>query len=55
MEPAGPVMVQRAGLSLADAQGLLAATTLHGNLPEPLRLAHLIAGGLTTGHSRGRA
>jgi uncharacterized protein len=55
MEPAGLVMVQRAGLTLADAQVLLAATTLHGNLPEPLRLAHLIAGGLTTGHSRGRA
>jgi uncharacterized protein len=29
--------------------------TLHGNLPEPLRLAHLIAGGVTTGESRGRA
>jgi len=55
MEPLGGVMVQRAGLSLAEAGVLLAATTLHGNLPEPLRLAHLIAGGLTTGHSRGRA
>lgn len=55
MERAGPVLVQRAGLSLAEALTLLAATTLHGNLPEPLRLAHLIAGGLTTGHSRGRA
>jgi endonuclease V-like protein UPF0215 family len=55
MEPAGPVLVQRAGLSLAEARALLTATTLHGNLPEPLRLAHLIAGGLVTGHSRGRA
>ena len=55
MEAAGPVLVQRAGLSLMQARELLAATTLHGNLPEPLRLAHLIAGGLTTGHSRGRA
>ena len=55
MEPAGAVLVQRAGLSLAQARELLAATTLHGNLPEPLRLAHLIAGGLVTGHSRGRA
>jgi endonuclease V-like protein UPF0215 family len=55
MEPAGAVLVQRAGLSLAQAEALLGATTLHGNLPEPLRLAHLIAGGLTTGHSRGRA
>lgn len=55
MEPAGAVLVQRAGLTLPEARQLLAATTLHGNLPEPLRLAHLIAGGLTTGHSRGRA
>jgi endonuclease V-like protein UPF0215 family len=55
VEAAGPVFVQRAGLSLAEAGALLERTTLHGNLPEPLRLAHLIAGGLTTGHSRGRA
>ena len=33
----------------------LAATTLHGNMPEALRLAHLIAGGIVTGASRGRA
>jgi endonuclease V-like protein UPF0215 family len=55
MEPAGPVVVQRAGLTLGQARELVARTTLHGKLPEPLRLAHLIAGGLTTGHSRGRA
>jgi endonuclease V-like protein UPF0215 family len=55
MEPVGPVLVQRAGLTLQEAGALLAATTLHGNFPEPLRLAHLIAGGLTTGHSRGGA
>lgn len=48
--------IQRAGgLSLEDARRLVAATTLHGNIPEPLRLAHLIAGGVTTGRSRGRA
>jgi endonuclease V-like protein UPF0215 family len=47
--------VQRIGLTLAQARDLVRATTLHGNLPEPLRLAHLIAGGITTGKSRGRA
>ncbi len=47
--------VQRAGLSLEEARDLVADTTLHGNNPEPLRLAHLIAGGITTGKSRGRA
>jgi endonuclease V-like protein UPF0215 family len=55
MEPVRGLFVQRAGLSLGEAEQLLAATTLHGNLPEPLRLAHLIAGGITTGKSRGRA
>lgn len=55
MEPLRRVFVQRVGLTVPAARDLLAATTLHGNLPEPLRLAHLIAGGVTTGHSRGRA
>jgi endonuclease V-like protein UPF0215 family len=47
--------VQRSGLTLAEARALVAATTLHGNIPEPLRLAHIIAGGVATGWSRGRA
>lgn len=55
MEPLREVFVQRAGLTKAEASDLLRVTTLHGNLPEPLRLAHLIAGGVTTGVSRGRA
>jgi endonuclease V-like protein UPF0215 family len=55
MEPIAGLWVQRAGLSASEARDLIAATTLHGHLPEPLRLAHLIAGGLTTGVSRGRA
>jgi endonuclease V-like protein UPF0215 family len=55
IERLDPVFVQRVGLSLDEARDLLRATTLHGSLPEPLRLAHLIAGGVTTGVSRGRA
>jgi hypothetical protein len=55
MEPLGEVFVQRAGLDPEEAREVLAATTLHGKLPEPLRVAHLIAGGITTGRSRGRA
>lgn len=46
MEPLGALWVQRAGLSLAEAQALLTSTTLQGHVPEPLRLAHLIAGGI---------
>jgi endonuclease V-like protein UPF0215 family len=52
----GPKLwIQRAGLSIEQARRIIAATTLHGNIPEPLRVAHLIAGGITTGASRGRA
>lgn len=54
IERVGEIWVQRAGLSLEAAGALVAATTLHGNIPEPLRLAHLIAGGVETGVSRGR-
>jgi len=49
------IWVQRAGISLEASRRLVASTTLHGHVPEPLRLAHLIAGGITTGRSRGRA
>jgi endonuclease V-like protein UPF0215 family len=55
LEQVGPMWIQRVGLTRPEAQALLRATTLHGNLPEALRLAHLIAGGVTTGQSRGRA
>lgn len=55
MEPIGGVFVQRAGLTAAEAEALLAASCTTGRVPEPLRLAHLIAGGVTTGRSRGRA
>lgn len=55
MEPLGNVFVQRAGLTLNEAAALLQAFSTYGNVPEPLRLAHLIAGGVTTGRSRGRA
>ncbi len=54
-EPLRDVWVQRAGLTLAEAERVLENTTAHGNIPEPLRLAHIIAGGMTTGKSRGRA
>jgi uncharacterized protein len=54
LERADPVWIQRVGIDHASALETLRATTLHGNIPEPLRLAHLIAGGVTTGASRGR-
>jgi endonuclease V-like protein UPF0215 family len=55
MEPLGGLFVQRAGMTRAQAEALLRVTTLHGKLPEPVRLAHLIAGAIAEGRSRGRA
>ena len=55
MEAAAGVMVQRAGLSLAEAAAVVERFAVNGRVPEPLRVAHLVAGGVTTGQSRGRA
>lgn len=54
MEPLGHVWVQRVGLTLAQAAAVLKLTTIEGHIPEPLRVAHLIAGALVEGESRGR-
>ncbi len=55
MEPLAGVYVQRAGIAAGPAAELLRRLAAHGKLPEPLRTAHLIAGGITTGESRHRA
>jgi endonuclease V-like protein UPF0215 family len=55
VEPAGPVFIQRAGIEHAPALELLQRLSSQGNVPEPIRVAHLIGGGLVLGQSRGRA
>lgn len=55
MEAVAGVYVQRIGLSLEQARRLIERTAVHGSIPEPLRTAHLIAGALAAGESRGRA
>lgn len=55
VEPVGSLFVQRAGIDLANAAALLDGLRLHSGVPEPLRVAHLIAGGVTRGESSGRA
>lgn len=54
MEPLAQVHVQRVGLTLAQAEALLGRFCLYSRIPEPLRTAHLIAGGLAGGKSRQR-
>ncbi len=53
-EPLAGVYVQRVGISRRDAERVIRRLAVHGSIPEPLRAAHLIAGGLATGQSRGR-
>ena len=54
VEPVGRIFMQRAGISRPVASALLERVTVHGDLPEPVRAAHLIAGGMVTGESRHR-
>jgi hypothetical protein len=49
MEPVGGLWIQRAGIEPNEAEALLALSCTHSKLPEPLRLAHIIAGALVTG------
>jgi endonuclease V-like protein UPF0215 family len=55
MEPAGQVYVQRVGLTTAEAVAVVDRFALHSHIPEPLRTAHLIAGAIAEGQSRGKA
>lgn len=55
MEAIAGLYVQRAGIAPEDAARALRRLALSGKLPEPLRTAHLIAGGIATGESRHRA
>lgn len=65
MEHAGPVSkvavgkhnlyIQTAGISIEKAAEVLRVSCTRGNIPEPLRSAHLIARGVTLGESKGRA
>ncbi len=55
VEPAGHLFMQRAGISPAQAAVTLAGLCGTAAIPEPLRTAHLIAGGIARGESRHRA
>ncbi len=52
---AGKIWCQIAGLSLEKAIEIVKLTSTHSHIPEPLRVAHLIASGIVEGESRGRA
>ena len=51
----GRVYVQYINIDLDRVKEFLKVTTLHSYIPEPLRIAHIIAAGIVKGESRGRA
>lgn len=51
----GGLFVQFAGAALPEVRKLLRLTCTRSNIPEPLRVAHIIASGIVTGESRGQA
>jgi endonuclease V-like protein UPF0215 family len=49
------VVIQKSGLSLKDAGDIVKLSTVRGLIPEPIRVSHIIASGITRGDSKGRA
>lgn len=54
MEACAGVYVQRIGLTQEQARTVIDRLAIHSQIPEPLRVAHLIAGAIEGGASRGR-
>ena len=53
--PVNKIYVQITGLSIEKAKEILEITCTRSLIPEPVRIAHLIASGITYGESRGKA
>jgi len=51
----GKIYCQLVNISLEKAKSILKITCTHSLIPEPIRVAHLIASGVAFGESRGRA
>ena len=49
------IFVQLIGIKLEEAKEILKIVCTRSLLPEPLRLAHIIAAGIVSGESKGRA
>ncbi len=50
-----PVFIQVCGIDMESAAEVVIITSTHSNIPEPLRVAHLIATGVVLGESTGKA
>jgi hypothetical protein len=50
-----PIYIQTSGISGEDAEEIAKLATTRSAIPEPIRVAHIIASGVVTGDSRGSA
>ena len=50
-----PVYVKCVGISIEEAKEIINLSTIRGVIPEPIRVAHLIASGITRGESYGKS
>ena len=50
-----PLYIKCLGISLAEAKEIITLATIRGVVPEPLRVAHIIASGISRGESYGKA
>lgn len=55
LRKSGKIYFQFAGLTEKQTRQALKLTIVHGLIPEPIRVAHLVATGVKLGESRGRA
>ncbi len=54
MEPCNNCFIQRVNIPFSEAKEIMDFFTVHGNIPEPLRVSHIIATAIEKGISRGR-
>jgi len=54
VEKIGKIYIQRKGITLKKAEEIIDLTCTRSLIPEPIRAAHLIAGGIATGESAER-
>jgi len=50
-----PIYVKCVGTNIEEAKEIIKLSTIRGVIPEPIRVAHLIASGITRGESYGKA
>ncbi len=55
MEPLDSLFIQRVGIGMPETKAVVRRLAVAGHLPEPLRTAHLIAGGMSPLQTRQRA